>query len=70
MGKVVKLELVTVGDAYKFDVKKVLRAALKANMQSVLIAGVDANGELYIASSCSIAESMLLAERAKFHMLP
>ncbi len=50
--------------------KKVLKAALKANMDQLVIAGIDENGEEYFASSYgSLSETLFLLERFKKMLL-
>lgn len=67
MGDVVPLHVPTTLDV---PVKKVLKAARKANLQNVMVVGTGADGCLYFASSTGEGPTMLwLLELAKAQLM-
>jgi hypothetical protein len=63
MGEVIELGVDTLAD---ISVDKVLAGALNANLEDVLVLGIDDQGRFYIAaSSGSCALNLLMAETAR-----
>ena len=67
-GKVTKLQLVTVGEDYRFEPDAILDAAKGNDFDRLVIIGEHENGELYIAGTANAGESMILMERAKMEI--
>lgn len=63
MGEVVELKVLQ-GDGFVIEADKVLKAQL-GNLESVVVVGLDADGDLVIAGSHGAAEAVFLMERAK-----
>jgi hypothetical protein len=62
---VVKLELVEVGEAFKFEADQILEAAL-GELDTVLIIGTKADGSgMWVSASVNAGVSMILMEKAK-----
>jgi hypothetical protein len=64
MADVVPLRVGLVGDGAKVDCDNVLTAA-QGQLRTVLVIGERPDGELYVAGSDGVADSVLLMERAK-----
>lgn len=68
---VVKLELVEVGENFRFDADEILEAAKGKNFRSLMIiAEPEDEDDLYVASSCNAGEAMILMELAKRVIVP
>lgn len=64
------VEILDVETSLGIPPQRVLRAALDANMRSVIVVGYDAGGEHYLAASISDGpEALWLLERAKRSLL-
>lgn len=61
---VVKLQLVEVGEDFKFAANTVLSAALD-KLDTVMIIGTKIDGGLWVSSSVNAGVSMILMEKAK-----
>lgn len=61
---VVPLELVEVGENFKFEADKILEAA-KGNLETVFIVGQALDGSLWVSSSVNAGVSLILMEKAK-----
>jgi hypothetical protein len=57
-----------VGDQFRIEPDEVLRAA-EDKMATVVVLGLDRNGELYLASSDGAERAYFLMERAKLWLL-
>lgn len=68
MSNVVKLELVAVGDGYRFDVDKVLDLAKGQEFDTLCIIG-EKDGEIWIGGNANAGETMILLERAKQYIV-
>lgn len=53
-----------VGDGITLDPDTVLAAAM-GNLDAVAIAGLAADGSIYVATSCGASEAIVMIERAK-----
>lgn len=60
---------VEVGDGYKFDADEVLEEAKGQDFIRLVLVGEKPDGEVYVAASDGIAESLLLFERGKMKIL-
>jgi hypothetical protein len=69
VSNVTKLELVEVGAGYKVDVEGVLRGALEAGLDQVVVLGLDADGDTYVASSHRAADAFWLMEWCKLDLM-
>jgi hypothetical protein len=67
--KVVKLELVEVGDGMRLDAITVLDAAKNERFERMLVIGRTEDGELYIAATANAGESLVLLEHAKHQII-
>lgn len=68
---VVKLELVSGGEEFRFDADEILEAAKGRKFHSVMIiADYEDEDDLYVASSCNAGEAMILMEMAKRVIVP
>lgn len=62
---VVKLQLVEVGEGFRFDNDTILDAAKGQEFTSLAIIGGYADGSTYIAGTANAGETLILMERAK-----
>ena len=69
MSNVIELELVEVGAGYKVEVEGVLQGALEAGLTQVVVLGLDADGDTYVASSHRAADALWLMEWCKLDLL-
>lgn len=67
--KVVKLEVVEVGEGFRFDADKLLEDAKGQNFETLVILGQLPDGELWISASGNTGESVILIELAKHKIL-
>ena len=68
-GKVVKLELVTVGENFRFDPDALLEAAKGRDIETLVIIGQLPDGELWISGSANAGETIILMEMAKAEII-
>ena len=68
-GTVTPLRIVEVGDGFRIDVEAVLAGAGDAGLTDVIVLGREPDGAIYIASSCTEAQTIQLIEQAKFVMM-
>jgi hypothetical protein len=61
---IVPLELVEVGENFKFEADKILEAA-KGNLETVFIVGQALDGSLWVSSSVNAGVSLILMEKAR-----
>lgn len=64
MSNVVDLKTGPVGDGVKVPVDGVLNGAREANLRTVLVIGIEPDGEFYAACSEGRADALVLAHRA------
>ena len=69
MSNVVNLELVEVGPGFKVEVDGVLNGALEAGLTQVVVLGLDAEGDTYVASSHRAADALWLMEWCKLDIM-
>lgn len=69
MGEVVKLDLVEVGEGFRFDPDDLLEKAKGHDFERLVIIGVLPDGEMYVAGSANAGESLIAIEWAKEHIL-
>lgn len=62
---VVKLQLVEVGEGFRFDPDVILEEAKGKGFTRLAVLAETDNGEIYIAGSANAGESLVLMERAK-----
>lgn len=62
---VVKLELVEVGEGFRFDPDDLLEAAKGQQFERLAILGQLPNGELWVSGSANAGETLILIELAK-----
>lgn len=65
MADVVKLEVVTVGEGFRFDADEILEAAKGQGFTTCVILGQLEDGTIWVTSSANAGEAMILMERAK-----
>lgn len=68
MSEVVKLKLVEVGEAHRFDADEILEAAKGNGFNTVAVIGQLDDGSIWISGSANAGETLILMERAK-HMI-
>lgn len=66
---VTKLELVEVGEDFRFEPDAVLDAAKGNNFDRMVVIGQYDDGEIYIAGTANAGESLILLERAKLQII-
>ena len=69
MSNVVKLELVTVGEDFRFDPDYILEAAKGQDFTRVSVIGEYPDGSLWISGSANAGETLILIERAKHQVI-
>lgn len=69
MGTVHKLELVTVGEDFRFDPNAILDAAKGQGLLNVVIVGELPDGDLWVSSASGAGVAMILMERAKLQII-
>lgn len=62
---VVKLQLVEVGEDYRFEADHILEAAKGSEFSRVAVVGELPDGSLWISGSANAGETLILLERAK-----
>lgn len=65
MGTVHKLQLVEVGEGFRFDPDQILEEAKGQGFQTLVIIGEMEGGELWVSASAGAGVAMILMERAK-----
>lgn len=66
---VTKLELVEVGEGFRFDPDDLLEKAKGQAFEKVVILGALPGGELWVSGSANAGESLILIEKAKHHIV-
>jgi hypothetical protein len=67
---VTKLEVVTVGEGFRFDPDVILEAAKGQGFTNLVIIGeMPDDDELYVAGMANAGESLILMERAKLKII-
>ncbi|RVK26281.1 hypothetical protein [Sinorhizobium meliloti] len=69
MGEVRKLELVEVGEGFRFEADEVLEAAKGNGFTVLAIVGELPDGSSWISGTANAGETMILLERAKHHLI-
>ena len=65
MSNVHKLELVEVGEDFRFDPDEILDAAKGQGFETLCIIGQLPDGTIWVSGSANAGESLILMERAK-----
>lgn len=65
MGDVKKLELVEVGENFRFDPDALLEAAKGHGFTNLVILGELPDGEIWVSGMSNAGETLVLVERAK-----
>jgi hypothetical protein len=66
----VKLELVTVGDGFRFDPNEVLEQAKARGFTNLVIIGeLPGEDDLYVAGMANAGEALILMEKAKLQVI-
>lgn len=68
MGEVLKLVIDHVGDGTHIEADQILEAA-KGDLTSIVLVGVDKEGDIRVAGTDSAGESVLLLEWAKLFLV-
>ena len=68
-GTVHKLELVEVGEGFRFDPDSLLEAAKGQGFTRLAILGQLPNGELWVSGSANAGETLILMELAKHQII-
>lgn len=66
---VVKLELVEVGENFRFDPDVILEKAKGQGFTIVAVVGQSADGEVWISGSANAGETLILMELAKHKLV-
>lgn len=69
MADIHKLELVTVGENYRFEADDLLEAAKGNGFVTLAIIGELADGSSWISGTANAGETIILMERAKHHLI-
>ena len=69
MSNVVKLELVEVGEGFRFEADAILDGAKGNEFESIVVLGQLADGRMWVSGSANLGESLVLIEKAKHHIL-
>lgn len=69
MGDVRKLELVEVGEGFRFDPDETLEAAKGQGFETITIIGELSDGSLWVSGSANAGETLILLERAKHSLV-
>lgn len=69
MGDVVKLNLVEVGENFRFDAGQILDGARERKFNRFALIGELEDGTMYVAGTANAGESLVLLERAKRHIV-
>ncbi len=69
MSNVTKLELVEVGDGFRFEADQILDGAKGQPFTVISIIGQLEDGIMWVSGSANAGETMILLERAKRHIL-
>lgn len=65
MAEVVKLQLVEVGEGFRFDPNNLLDAAKDQGFTMVAVIGELGDGSTWVSGSANAGETLVLMERAK-----
>ena len=65
MSNVVKLELVEVGEDFRFEAKQILEAAKSKAFERVAIIGRTDEGDLYVEGTANAGETLVLLKQAE-----
>lgn len=66
---VTKLELVEVGEGFRFDADELLEAAKGQEFTALFIAGQLADGTLWLSSTANAGETLILLEKVKHQVI-
>lgn len=66
---VVKLELVEVGEGFRFDPDQLLEVAKGQGFTRLAIIGEQPDGELWVSGSANAGETVILIELAKHQII-
>lgn len=66
---VVKLELVTVGENFRFNPDDLLEAAKGQRFERLAILGQMPNGDMWVSGSANAGETLILIELAKHQIV-
>lgn len=70
MGEVRKLELVTVGEGFRFDPDDLLEAGKGQGFTNLVILGeLPDDDDVYVAGMANAGEALILMERAKLQII-
>lgn len=69
MGELRKLELVEVGENFRFDPDELLEAAKGNGFVTLAIIGQLEDGSEWISGTANAGETIVLLERAKHHLI-
>lgn len=69
MADVVKLELVEVGENFRFDSDFLLEAAKGKNFQRMAIVAQNEDGSIWLSGSANAGETLILMEMAKHQLI-
>ncbi|MFZ5784037.1 MAG: phosphoribosylformylglycinamidine synthase [Pseudomonadota bacterium] len=67
--KVTKLELVEVGEGFRFDADDLLEAAKGQGFSRLAIIGERPDGDLWVSGSANAGETIILIELAKHRII-
>lgn len=66
---VIRLVPETAGEDWTLEAEAVLDGAKGQDLQSCVVFGQDADGELYLAATANAGETMILLERCKHYIV-
>lgn len=69
MNNVTKLELIEVGEGFRFDPDELLEAAKGQQFDRLAILGQKSDGELWVSGSANAGETLILIELAKHRIV-
>ena len=69
MNNVVKLELVQMGEALRFDADQTLEDAKGHDFVTLVVLGELADGSNFISGNCNTGEALITIERIKHSLL-
>ncbi len=69
MSNVHKLELVEVGESFRFDADELLEAAKGQGFETLAIIGQCEDGTIWFSGSANAGETLILIERAKHSLI-
>lgn len=69
MSNVAKLELLEVGEGFRFDPDEILETAKGQGFQTIAILGQLDDGTTWVSGSANAGETLVLIERAKHQIV-